>query len=92
MAAALHPIDQPRDIASELPSITDRDAHQLAPLIVDNGSSATSSRQALAAAFDDDAVALVRVYKIGDGAALSGLLIAGRRENGEAVFLVLLLD
>ncbi len=84
--------DQPRDIASELPSITDRDAHQLAPLIVDNGSSATSSRQALAAAFDDDAVALVRVYKIGDGAALSGLLIAGRRENGEVVFLVLLLD
>jgi len=84
--------DQPRDIASELLSITDRDARQLAPLIVDNGSSATSSRQALAAAFDDETVTALQVYQIGDGAALSGLLIAGWRDSGEAIFLVLLLD
>jgi hypothetical protein len=84
--------DQRRDIASELLSITDRDVRQLAPLIVDNGSSATSSRQALGAAFDDGTVALLQVYKIGDGAALAGLLIAGWRDSGEAIFLVLLLD
>jgi hypothetical protein len=83
--------DQPRDIASELLSITDRDAQQLAPLIVDNGSSAASSRQALAAAFDSETVALLQVYKIGDGAALSGLLIAGGRDSCETIFLVLLL-
>ena len=84
--------DQPRDIASELLAITDRDARQLAALIIDNGSSATSSRQALAAAFDDETVTALQVYQIGDGAALSGLLIAGWRDSGAAIFLVLLLD
>jgi hypothetical protein len=84
--------DHRRDIASELLSITDRDAHQLAPLIVDNGSNAASSRQVLAAAFDNEAVTLLQVYKIGDGAALSGFLITGRRDSGETIFLVFLLD
>jgi hypothetical protein len=84
--------DRRRDIASELLASADRDARQLAPLIVDNGSNAASSRQALAAAFADESVTLLQVYKIGDGAALSGLLIAGWRENGAAIFLVLLLD
>ena len=84
--------DQRRDIASELLAITDRDARQLASLIIDNGSSATSSRQALAAAFDDETVTALQVYQIGDGAALSGLLIAGWRDSGAAIFLVLLLD
>ncbi len=84
--------DQRRDIASELLAITDHDARQLAPLIVDNGSRAASSREALTAAYDDETVSALRVYRIGDGAALAGLLIAGWRDNGEAVFLTLLLD
>jgi hypothetical protein len=33
------------------------------------------------------------VYNVGDGAAMSGLIIAGRRgETGKATFLVFLLD
>jgi len=35
----------------------------------------------------------LRVYILGDGGAMSGLLIAGRHnETGEAIFLVFLLD
>ena len=37
-------------------------------------------------------VSELRVYNIGDGSAMSGLLIAGRRENGEATFLTVLMD
>jgi hypothetical protein len=34
----------------------------------------------------------VRVYNIGDGEQMSGLIVSGRRANGEATFLVFLLD
>jgi hypothetical protein len=45
------------------------------------------------AAFDDPAVTELAVYKIGDGAAMAGLLVAARRAaTGETVTLVFLLD
>ena len=46
-----------------------------------------------AAAFDDPAVTELRVFNLGDGEAMSGLLVAGRRQaTGEATFLVFLMD
>lgn len=47
---------------------------------------------ALRATFDDPAVTLVEVYAAGDGGAYSGLMVVGRRTNGEATFLVFLMD
>ena len=36
---------------------------------------------------------VLRVYNLGDGGAMSGLLIAGRQEDtGETLFLVFLMD
>jgi hypothetical protein len=77
-----------RDIVAELQTITDRDARLSVPLILRTA----QARQALANAYNHDTVAQLAVYKLSDGAALSGLLIAGRRDSGEAVFLVFLLD
>jgi len=37
-------------------------------------------------------VETLAVYTLGDGAALSGLLIAGRDRHGETILLVFLLD
>jgi hypothetical protein len=38
-------------------------------------------------------VSELRVFNLGDGAAMAGLLVAGRRgATGEATFLVFLLD
>ena len=84
--------DQRHDIVSELQAIADRDARLSVPLIVDSDNQAAPARPALAAAFDDETVSQLAVYILGDGAALSGLLIAGRRDSGEAIFLILLLD
>ena len=51
------------------------------------------ARAALAAAYDDPAVTDLRVYNLGDGGAMSGLLVAGyRKGTGEATFLVFLMD
>ena len=49
-------------------------------------------RAALAAAFDDPAVTELAAYTLGDGAAMAGILVAGRRDDGADTFLVFLLD
>jgi hypothetical protein len=81
------------DIIAELRSISDRSARLSVSLILDEIENAEQARAALSNVFDDPAVLALSVYTIGDGAALSGLLIAGQRaETDEAVFLVFLLD
>ena len=81
-----------RDIVTELEAITDPAAKLSVPMILDVVTDPAPARRALAAAMDDPAVEALSVYNLGDGAALSGLEIAARRSNGEAVFLVFLLD
>jgi hypothetical protein len=81
------------DIAAELRGIADPDAQNSAPMILDVVQDAEKARTALAAAYDDPAVTELRVFNVGDGGAMSGLLVAGRRQaTGEATFLVFLMD
>ena len=81
------------DIAFELRSIQDPEAAISVPMILDNIEGAEGARSALSAAYDDPAITDLRVFNLGDGGAMSGLLIAGRNiETGEAIFLVFLLD
>jgi len=77
-----------RDIVAELKSITDRDALNSIPMILN----VANAKITLSAAYDDPAVVELKVYNTGDGAAMSGVLVAGRRSNGEATFLVFLYD
>ena len=87
------PADGKRDIVAELRGITDREARMAVENILDNVEDPEKARAALSAAFDDPAVTELAVYNTGDGAAMSGLLLAGRRgDAGEATFLVFLLD
>ncbi len=81
------------DIVAELRGIEDADAASSAPMILDVVEDAARARVALAAAFDDPAVSELRVFNLGDGEAMSGILVAGYRAGtGEATFLVFLLD
>jgi hypothetical protein len=81
------------DIVAELRAISDPDAAISAPMILDVVQDAEKARAALAAAFDDPSVTELRVFNLGDGGAMSGLLVAGRRAaTGEGTFLVFLLD
>ena len=62
-------------------------------MILDSIEGAETARAALSAAFDDPAVSELRAFNLGDGEAMSGLLVAGRRgASGEATFLVFLMD
>ncbi len=81
------------DIVAELKTIADLNAAQFVPILLladtENGDKA---QQALAAAYDDAQVTDLRIYAIGDGAAMSGLLLAGCRTTGEITILISLLD
>lgn len=80
------------DIVNELKSVTDIDARNSIPMILDNLSDPAAGKKALSAAYDDPSVSDLKVYNLGDGGAMSGVLVAGRRSNGEAALLVFLLD
>lgn len=82
-----------RAVVSELRAIQDRTAAQSIELLLDEAADPQAAQQALSTAFDDPTVTELSVYTIGDGAAMSGILLAGRRAaTGETVILVLLLD
>jgi hypothetical protein len=81
------------DVIAELRGIADRDAQLSVPMILDNIEGAEAARAALSNAFDDPSVTELRVFNLGDGEAMSGLLVASRRgASGEATFLVFLMD
>lgn len=83
----------PADIVAELRGIIDRDAAISVPLILDEVDDAAAAHAALTAAYNDPAVTELRVFNLGDGAEMAGLLIAARREaTDDAIFLVFLLD
>ena len=82
------------DIVAKLRGIADPDAAISVPMILDSIDGAEQARAALAAAYDrSQGVTDLRVFNLGDGGAMSGLLVAGRRQGtGEAAFLVFLMD
>lgn len=80
-------------IVAELRGLDERSARQSAGVLVDDAEDPQAVQAALSAAFDDPAVSDLAVYKIGDGAALSGILVTARRAtSGEQVTVVFLLD
>ena len=80
------------DILAELRAIEDFHTQLQVEQILDNIEEPQKGQQALVAAYDPAEVNEVRAYNIGDGEAMSGLLLAGQRTNGEATFLVFLMD
>lgn len=92
-AVYTRPQAAPHNIVAELRAMKDREAALSASLILDNIDDLEKARAALAAAFDDPAVTELIVYKLGDGAALSGIMVVGQRQAlNETIFLIFLMD
>jgi hypothetical protein len=79
-------------IVAELRAIENPAARSSIEMLLDGHAKPDVARQALSAVYDDPGMELVQVYTLGDGAALSGVLIAGRASNGAATLLVFLMD
>lgn len=82
-----------QNIVAELRGIEDPDTARSVPMVLDVVEGAEKARAALSAAYDDPDVTELRVFNLGDGEAMSGLLLAARRQGtGEGLFLVFLMD
>ena len=81
------------DIVAELRGIRDARTAGSVPMILETVENAEAARSALAGVYDDPSVSELRVFSIGDGGAMSGLLVAGSRAgSAEATLLVFLMD
>jgi hypothetical protein len=81
------------DIVAELRAIDGPAAANYIPiLLLDETDEQDRAQQALATVFNHPQVTDLRVYVIGDGAAMSGLLLAAYRANGAVTILLSLLD
>ncbi len=83
----------PRDIVAELRGINEPGVAASVPLIVEVGETPERTHAVLSAAFDNAEVTELRVFAIGDGEAISGLLVAGKRTaSASATLLVAMMD
>jgi hypothetical protein len=83
---------QGRGVVAELRAIADPAARSSVGVLLDGHDHPDAAMKALSAVYDDPAMESLQVYALGDGAALSGVLIAGRARSGTATFLLFLMD
>jgi len=80
------------DIVTELLSITDLNAEPSVGMILNVVKDPDVAKANLSIVYDDPDVVNLRVYNLGDGGAMSGLLVVGQRSNLDTTFLAFLLD
>ena len=88
----VRPAKAKADIEKELTGIKDFMVQMQVDMILNNIEEAAAAKKALSTAYDAADVVDLRAYYIGDGDAMSGILLAGKRENGDATFLTFLYD
>jgi hypothetical protein len=79
-------------IQNELLSIADPDAKRSVPLLTELIEDADRARLALSGAFDHPDVQELAVYKLGDGEAMSGIMISARYKAEVIISVVALMD
>jgi hypothetical protein len=79
-------------ILDELASLADPQARMSGDTMLTGHAEPEVARAALQQAFDGPAMQVLQIFRIGDGSAMSGILIAGRRHAGESAFVTFLLD
>ena len=80
------------DILTELNGIKDADAKRSVPLLTELIDNADQGKLALAAVFNHADMTKVEVYTVGDGEALSGLLLCGLFTENTVCSVICLMD
>lgn len=87
------PTGQTGKILEELRGLEDHNASMAGSMILDNIDEPESAHEILSEVFDDPAINRLSIFRLGDGEAYSGLLIAADRGPGQAaIFLTFLMD
>lgn len=91
--AAARDSDRAASVIDLLESLEDPLTRSAADMLVNANPDPDAARNALIVAFDQERVGHMEIYSIGDGEAMSGVLIAAHiRDASEATFLVFLMD
>ncbi len=91
--AAARNRDTARSVIDLLESLEDPLTRSAADMLVNANPDPDAARNALVDSFDHESISELEIYSIGDGEAMSGLLIAAHiRDTSEATFLVFLMD
>ena len=80
------------DIVAELRDIQDPESRLQVRTLLDTIDDTAEAFTALAAAYNDPEMIDLQVYNLGDGDAMTGVLIAGSRKNSDVTILAFLLD
>jgi hypothetical protein len=80
------------DILTELYNIKDPDAKRSVPLLTELIENAEQGKLALAAAYNHPDISQVQVFKVGDNAEMSGLLLSGLFSDHSACSIICLMD
>ena len=81
------------DIVQEILGIEDHLASLAASMLLDNIENPEAAKQALETEFNDPAIQQFVIYRLGDGDAYSGVLLAAQRDSNQPVtFLAFLMD
>ncbi len=81
-----------RTLLDELANLEDHEARRSAATMLEGHEDPSTAKKVLSQVMDDPAVEERRIYKIGDGGAMSGILIVCQRNKNEFAFLTFLLD
>jgi len=92
--ACVHHCNSPTapSIEAKLKALADRETRQLADLLLENHEAGEAARIAFKNVFDSPLVTELGVFKIGDGEAMSGLLLAAELHERGVVVLAFLMD
>lgn len=86
------PVGGGGDIVAEIEAIRDPESGSAAQMLLDAGPEPDRAAATLRAAFNDGEVSQLQIFKIGDGGAMSGAIIAAEWPARVRVFLIILLD
>ncbi|MBL8889082.1 MAG: hypothetical protein JNL67_03830 [Planctomycetaceae bacterium] len=86
------PIQDGGDIVAEIEAIRDPESGSAAQMLLDAGPDVERAATTLRTVFNDPDIARLQIFKIGDGGAMSGAIIAAQWPVGVRVFLIILLD
>lgn len=86
------PKDSQGDILAELASISDPDAKQSVGLLTEFIENASAGQEAMAAVFNHGDIVDLSIHSIGDGEAMSGIMVTALFSGGHTCSLVALMD
>ena len=80
------------DIIAEIQAIRDPEAGSAAQMLLESGPDPEHAENVLRSAFNAGNISQLQIFKIGDGGAMSGAIIAAETNANRRVFLIILLD